>query len=197
MIFKYTDIGRPNSSAVELYAYNYGTMELLIRFNGGNDYLVKDFDYVDFDCFIEADSLGHYYNTEIKGEYPTRRVYSVKRFEPIGGAEAEKLTGSALVDDALLGITINEGSLTTQSISVGGSNSLIYTGDITKFDHVALPKDYEVYGVVERDNLKIDTVAVLNAASPGAASAKFINYASALGLKATVHWTEVVNGELS
>ena len=66
----------PQSSCFSEVGYNPGTETLRVCFRTSGYYLYYNFSQDDYDKFIAADSLGTYYNKNIKGLYPYEREVS-------------------------------------------------------------------------------------------------------------------------
>ena len=57
------------SSAISELAYSPETKVLTITFTSGNKYDYEDFEQDKFERFCKAESVGRFYNREVKGLY--------------------------------------------------------------------------------------------------------------------------------
>lgn len=66
----------PDSSCFAYVGYDdeYEVLALVFRSNEQRAYLYREFLYDDYRAFMAADSLGGYYNENIKGKYPGERI---------------------------------------------------------------------------------------------------------------------------
>lgn len=66
----------PRSSCFSYVGYDdgYEKLALVFRENDSRTYLYSEFLQSDYQDFMRADSLGSYYNKNIKGEYPCERI---------------------------------------------------------------------------------------------------------------------------
>ena len=65
----------PNSSCFSKIGYSEAFETLVVTFRGsGQTYCYTNFTAADWAAFRSADSLGSYYNTHIKGNYPCEKV---------------------------------------------------------------------------------------------------------------------------
>lgn len=79
--FKYTRLARPDSSAIDLVAYDDADERLLIRFKKSNDvYVYDEVPDFEYDAMLVGDghfgSVGRYYQAEIMGTYNSEKVTS-------------------------------------------------------------------------------------------------------------------------
>lgn len=65
-----------DSSSVEAIEYDTDTQQLTVEFNGGNVYDYFNVPEDVFEALGEAESVGHYLNENIKGEYSYEKVES-------------------------------------------------------------------------------------------------------------------------
>lgn len=76
----------PGSTAFAYVGYDsqYEKLAVIFRSNDSRTYVYSDFSIGDFLKFMEADSLGSYYNANIKNRYPCERIddTSGTYFEP-------------------------------------------------------------------------------------------------------------------
>ena len=65
----------PNSSCFSKIGYSVAFETLVVTFRGsGQTYCYTNFTAADWAAFRSADSLGSYYNTHIKGNYPCEKA---------------------------------------------------------------------------------------------------------------------------
>ena len=66
----------PKSTCFSYVGYDSGfeVLALIFRDNPTRTYLYSEFLMMDYRAFMAADSLGGYYNKNIKGEYPCERI---------------------------------------------------------------------------------------------------------------------------
>lgn len=82
LVWQYT----PNSSLFYAIAYDEGNHVLAVMFNSNKTrtYLYYGFSETTWDAFTSAESMGNYYNENIKGQYHGARIEEIKGtyFEP-------------------------------------------------------------------------------------------------------------------
>jgi hypothetical protein len=64
-----------DSSAIETVAYNREKKELFVSFASGGEYIYSDVEESTYLLFVQADSLGHFYQDYISGKFNSRKVY--------------------------------------------------------------------------------------------------------------------------
>lgn len=89
-VFQYTTVKfNIDSSVIDRAAHNAHTDEMLVQFKNGNQRLYEDVGFITFRNFIEADSVGQYYNSVFKG---TGFYSSAANFDGYQRVEDEPLT---------------------------------------------------------------------------------------------------------
>lgn len=63
-----------NSSTIKSLAYNEEVKELLVTFKNNTTYSYEDVPFTEFEAMIEAESVGKYFSSKIKGNYVYKKV---------------------------------------------------------------------------------------------------------------------------